>query len=450
MKAVGLDIGTSTICTIVIDLTNGNVIESVSCENDASYPAEYGWESLQDPNRIVSICFSQLDKMFDEYNDVASIGISNQMHGILYVGGGQAKSALATWQDGRGNLISDDGVSYARQMSEATSTTAATGFGLVTMLHDARKDMIPSDADAICTIGDYIGMVLCSNNYPVMHQSNAAGLGGFDLARGKFSTSLPTYINTALLPNIECGETVIGKYRNVPVCCAVGDNQASVFGALGSDVSAVINIGTGSQISAISNTPIYYDNGLECRPYIGGKYLSVGSALCGGYSYQLLRDFFMDIAKMLGVASPNDLYERMNEYAEQALLDDSRLIVDTRFKGTRQNPSLRGSISGISVDKFTPGALCLGILEGIICELLELSGNIRPALVKGQRLAASGGGVRKSAIIRRVLKERFEMEVATPLCKEEAAYGSALISSVAAKILTFDEARALIQYENRI
>ena len=459
MKAIGLDIGTTTICAAVVDLTCGDAIKIQTVQNDSAVPSQNTWERLQDPEKITDICIPLLDRLIDEYPDIVSLGISGQMHGIIYMGNGQAKSMLVTWQDGRGNLVLNDGISCAQKLTEATGIASASGYGLVSVLYDALTGAIPAGAEKICTIGDYTGMKICGNNVPLLHASNAAGLGGYCPGSNRFSPDLPSEIDRALLPEIIPGEMVIGKYRGIPVSCAVGDNQSSVFGSLGNGVNALVNIGTGGQISSVSEAFIKYDNDLECRPYTGGRYLSVGASLCGGYALQVLKEFFSKTAGMFGVDPPPDLYGKMDALASQVMNSSpaidfndirknaSRLNIDTRFAGTRRDTSIRGTISGIGTDNFTPGNLCLGVLEGICVELRELSIGFKPALARGGCLAASGGGVRKSAVLQDILKKIFEMEIIIPVCYEEASFGAALISSVAAGIIDASDAGSLVRYE---
>jgi len=430
MKAIGLDIGTTTICATVIDYDTGLTFKTFTKKNDSALPDKTSVKRLQDTRKIRSICLSVLNEIFNEFPDIKSIGISGQMHGVLYVGNGEAKSDLITWQDGRGNLMSADSVTYAQKLSDATGIPAASGYGLVTLLHDAENGFVPPDADSICTIGDYIAMVLCGNKSPLLHASNAASLGGYDILSGRFHAGLPVEIDRRLLPEIVSGEIIIGKYREASVCCAVGDNQCSVFGSLDRDASVLVNIGTGGQISAVSGSPVNYrNNGLECRPYVGGKYLSVGASLCGGYAYNILNDFFTKTSQMLGSKPPENLYEIMNAYAQQAMDNQAKPEIDTRFQGTRVDPSIRGSINNIGADNFTPGALCLGVLEGICNELWELSKLITPPIDKNKYLTASGGGIRNNKLMQQILSNTFGMRLTIPTITEEAAYGAALLSA---------------------
>ena len=80
MKAIGIDIGTTSICLVLYDPENGRIEESAGAPNEF---LEGGFR--QDADRIVSVIKEKLDWLLDRNADVGVIGVSAQMHGILYV-----------------------------------------------------------------------------------------------------------------------------------------------------------------------------------------------------------------------------------------------------------------------------------------------------------------------------------------------------------------------------
>ena len=59
----------------------------------------------QDVEKITQTALSVIETLFERYPDIHSIGVTGQMHGILYVDAdGNAVSPLYTWQDARGSL----------------------------------------------------------------------------------------------------------------------------------------------------------------------------------------------------------------------------------------------------------------------------------------------------------------------------------------------------------
>ena len=97
MKAVGIDIGTTTICGVLMDGETGKLLDSRTLPNDTSIQADddRSWEHLQDPERILGKCREILKSYLDIYSDIVSVGVTGQMHGILYVDrNGKAVSPL--------------------------------------------------------------------------------------------------------------------------------------------------------------------------------------------------------------------------------------------------------------------------------------------------------------------------------------------------------------------
>ena len=110
MKSIGIDIGTTTVSMNLVDAENPQVIEKRTLENGSFLKTSFSWERVQDTEVILSRILPVLEELLEKYSDVVSIGLTGQMHGIVYVNGdGRAVSPLYTWQDGRGGLPTDQG-----------------------------------------------------------------------------------------------------------------------------------------------------------------------------------------------------------------------------------------------------------------------------------------------------------------------------------------------------
>ena len=55
MKLTGLDIGTTTICGLVLDAGTGEILSVVTRPNTSGLPGSGPWEALQDPVAIVRL-----------------------------------------------------------------------------------------------------------------------------------------------------------------------------------------------------------------------------------------------------------------------------------------------------------------------------------------------------------------------------------------------------------
>ena len=278
----------------------------------------------------------------DRYPRAAALGLTGQMHGILYVDReGSACSPLYTWENGLGDLPFEggEGLSYAEELSRRTGYPMATGYGLTTFFYHVVNGLVPKDAAALCTIPDYFAMRLSGMSQPVMSPGNAAGLGLYSLEEGGFDLRALSLagVDAALLPDVREGLLPGGNPWGLPVCAGIGDNQASFLGAaLGRLDQAVINLGTGGQISAYSGR-LARVPGLDTRPFPGGGYLLVGASLCGGGAYAMLERFFREVAEMVTGESQRPCYDAMARLLEQGMPDNCPKV-DTAFRGTRQNP----------------------------------------------------------------------------------------------------------------
>ncbi len=451
MRALGIDIGTTTISALVLDVESGNVIHSGCVANQFISGRQF--DRLQDPERIWSLACGLIDELTTQYGPFKSIGVTGQMHGILYVdAAGTAVSPLYTWQDASANDPMEDGVSYAQTLSHISGYKMASGFGLATLYVHAHRRQIPEKAAAICTIGDYIAMRLARQTAPAITPSNAASIGLFRLDENKFDVRalIKSRLPHRLLPTVTDCFTPLGTtVKGETIAPAIGDNQASVLGSVRDlENSVLVNVGTGSQISlAVPASSLAAEDGVERRPCLPGTDILVGAPLCGGRAYALLHDFFKKTAEMAGIPIEGALYEQM-EAAASAMDEPVRIL--PLFCGTRQNPQERAVISNIGADNFTPAALIKGMLLGMAEELHSLYGkmlsvrNSPPNLLVG-----SGNGIRKNASLIRTMESTFSLPLRVPAHEEEAAFGAALCGLVCAGVFpSMRHAQTLIRYRD--
>ena len=184
MKSLGIDIGTTTISAAVIDPAANTVLTTRTVPNDSFIRTERSWEKIQDAEKICAKVFGLADELLKTHQEIESIGLTGQMHGIVYVDRqGECIGPLYTWQDERGALPCScyGGKSVCDLLSETYGIRIYPGYGLATHLYNQVSGLVPERAVKICTIMDYIGMKMTGRREPLMHSSNAASLGMFDV-----------------------------------------------------------------------------------------------------------------------------------------------------------------------------------------------------------------------------------------------------------------------------
>ncbi len=452
MLAIGLDIGTTSVCGILYDIESGKQINAITEANNTFIKADESWKKLQDPVALIKkLCDIEARLEKEATDTVTCIGVTGQMHGIVYLDeNGKPISPLAIWQDGRGDVIYKDNKTYAEYLSELTGYQLATGYGAVTYFYDTINNLVPNEAVTFCTIHDLAAMTLANEKKPLLHTSDAASLGLFNLQKCEYDCEAITKagMDASLFPNATDGYKCIGKTNSgIPVSVAIGDNQASFIGSVADmEKSILINVGTGSQISAAVNE-VPSNTKLDCRPLMEKNYIMAGSSLCGGRAYAILEKFFREVASIVTGQEVKSAYPAMDKLME-SYTKDSSLIVDTTFSGTRTDPNKRATISNISIDNFNVADMCNGFMQGITNELYEMYNNIKPLLAKEPTImVGSGNGLRFNKQLCNKFEQLFGLKLMIPNHKEEAAFGAMLYCLVASG--TFDSissAQKLIKY----
>ncbi|MBO4417098.1 MAG: hypothetical protein J5801_03125 [Bacteroidales bacterium] len=427
MKHIGIDIGTSSICGVVYDDVQGQMRAETRENSAAITDCVPAWAFRQDAKCILDTVRGLLDELIT--GDVASIGICGQMHGMLYIdAAGKPVSPLYTWQDGSAAQPYREGKSYAEWLSAATGYEIATGYGLATHFYNIQTGSVPQSAMQLCTVMDFVAMSLCGKERPVCEPSNAAALGFFDKRSMQFDREVlhKVGIDPALLPDVRPAGTVVGKYNGIPVFVPIGDNQAAFLGSVQDKTSQIhVTIGTSSQISVYTDDYLEVPS-LDTRPLPGGGYILVGAALCGGCSLTLLKDFYKQVVEQITGMQPSDaeVYDKMST---GAATQTDALAVRTTFEGTRQDASLRGEISGISLRNFTPGRMTTALLKGICQELKDFYDRLPEAVRSGRtEVVGSGNALRKNPLLVKSLSETFGRPVVLTKNQEEAALGAAI------------------------
>ena len=433
MYSIGIDIGTTSLCALVLDTDSRKVLKSRTVSNGSEVPGAHPFQRCQDPEVIIGKCMTLVEELLEEYDHPETVGVTGQMHGIVYSDReGKAVSKLYTWQDESGNQLREDGEKWADYLTRISGYPLASGYGFVTHACNQALGLVPEQAAKLCTIHDYLVMRLTGRTEPLCHATDSASFGCYDLQNQCFDREALARIGIegSIIPDTTDDRIPAGTYRGIPVYPAIGDNQASFLGAVRDVESAVlVNIGTGSQVSVMADRPVKAAHA-ETRPFLKGSYLVVGASLCGGRAYAALEQFFRSYAQALGVEGSQ--YELLGKLSASSLSvpKEQRLQVSTLFCGTRADSRIRGSIRNISLENLTPGHLIAGFLEGTVEELHSFYREAEPLLNrKPTVVVGSGNGLRKNLLWQQITREMFGMEMEMSDIPEEAASGAAIFAA---------------------
>jgi sedoheptulokinase len=377
---------------------------------------------------------------------VAAIGSTGQMHGlVLWNMETRETSSLITWQDQR--CLGDQFLEELRQITGEASLQS--GYGLVSLGWLARHESgsVKRFQSAGC-IHDFVVSSISDSSVSVIDPSDAASWGFFDLATRSWKVDQiqRAGIDVALLPEVRPAGSVVGELSGayatkwgiptgVPVCNALGDNQASLHASLTDPNHQVaLTIGTGAQLSvvvdAVPSNVSDARKSYEYRPYIGSSYIAVAASLSGGRALatlgRALEDFIQKL-ELKHAPTLDQIQSMMHCEGLQKIGTD--VVADARLGGERHDPHRRGSITNLSFETLTIGDLTAALCRGLVTSLRDA---LPPALLANRReVVGSGNAIRRSALMQGIIREVFQAELVLTEGAEPTAAGAALLAAAA-------------------
>ena len=434
MTALGLDIGTTNIVLVALDLETGSILSSASLPNlRVPDPAPYA--HLQDAEAIAASVNALLAKWG---GGAASMGIAGQMHGLLYLDGrGKPASRLHTWMDSRA-AVPVRGKLPLHELEERSGRTLPPGYALATHYAHWMAGTVPESAARITGICEYVAETLVGEPLNASDSSFLASYGAWDAASGRFDEG---FLQELLGPgppdflSLAAPMSVAGRWNGrVPVAFPVGDNQAGFHGTVADpESSCLVSLGTSGQLRFFTARPRAV-TGMELRPFLGRGHLQVGATLCAGKASEKLRDFLCAAVLFATgrAADPDAVYEAM---AAAASSPSASLAVVPTLNGTRGDPGKRGAVLGIGMDNLTPASLVSATVEGIVEELRGFSDTLGPEFGRIKRIVATGGLARRVPAVVAALARAFGRVVELRAAGDGGAVGAALIGAEAAGLL---------------
>lgn len=419
---LGIDTGTTKSACVIIDKESRELLACVSRAHGAGLG-----DGLQDAEKHLSVIKELLAELPAELmQQVSAVGVTGQMHGVV-LWSQKKVSELYSWQ----SRIPEDSLAKFRMSVPGL----CHGFGVSTLAYLAAENALDGYTCA-ATIHDFLVWHLTGGTTtPVMDAADAASWGCFDLEKGCFdmngwrALAIPEHLCPEVVPMGSCaGRTVPGWNipAGIPVMAATGDNQASVAAAAGVPEEEIyLTLGTGAQLSVVIPESV---PGVECRPYSGNRFLAVAAPLCGGAAWAWLVRHVKEWQQLLGMPDmpESQIYDIIDHAAlEEFDAPDLPEIIPS-FLGERSAPDLRGSISGLTLENYTPGKIAAALARGIISNLRS---TLPESLQKNRKkLLVSGNAVRRTLVLQKACTAIFGLTPEIPESREEAACGAAVMS----------------------
>ena len=457
---IGVDCGTSGTKTVLFD-EKGTVISSVTIEYPM-YQPKNGYAE-QDPadwaNAMINTIKAVMTKSGVNKEDVAGVGISGQMHGLVMLDkDGNVLRKSIIWCDQRTTAEADELTEKVgkERLVEITGNPALTGFTAAKILWVQKNEpelyaktakiLLPKDYIRYKLTGEYATEV-----------SDASGMQLLDVPKRQWSDEVleKLDIDKNLLAKVyespEVTGTILpeiaaktGLSTSTVVVGGAGDNAAAAVGTgVVEDGKAFTTIGTSGVVFAhssdISIDPKGRVHTFCCA--VPGAWHVMGVTQAAGYSLAWFQDNigteYARKAKEQGCGA----FDLINADVLKTPIGANRLIYLPYLNGERTphlDANCRGVFFGLS-SMHTTADKARAVMEGISYSLTDCNDIIREMGINVTEMMACGGGA-KNGVQRQMMADMFGCDVKTVTATEGPALGVAILAGVGAGIYDSVEA----------
>jgi xylulokinase len=443
---IGIDVGTTGVKALAI-APDGEVLAKAEEGYLLSTPRP-GW-SEQDPEEWWRATERALDAL--DARDVAGIGLSGQMHGLVCLDReDRVLRPAILWNDQRTGAECaeiEERVGLDRLIG-LTGNRALTGFTAPKLLWVRRHEPeVYSRIARVLLPKDYVRLRLTGEW--AIDVADASGTLLFDVAARRWSSEVldALELDAAWLPSaLESPEVSGATPGGVPVAAGAGDQAAGALG-VGVDRPGPLSVQIGTSGVVFAALPGFQADP-EARVHafchaVPGGWHAMGVMLSAAGSLAWLRD----------AAAPGLEFDALTAEAERWEPGVEGLLFLPYLAGERTphaDPDARGAFVGLQL-RHDRGALARAVLEGVAYGLRDSLELLRALGVRPESGRALGGGAR-SELWLRIVASFLDLPLERVAVEEGAAYGAALLGGVAGTVFAdvHEAAAACVRVRDRV
>ena len=441
---LGIDVSTTGAKALLVD-EKGAVAASATTPLTLSTPKPL-W-SEQDPHEWWSAASASIRQALSAAGaggpDVASIGLTGQMHGLVLLDGSHRVLRPAIlWNDQRTGAQCDAiraRMGGRKPLVKVTGNDALTGFTAPKILWVREHEPeVYAKARLVLLPKDYVRLRL--TGAAAMDKADGSGTLLFDLGQRGWSREVlgRLEIPAEWLPATFEGPEATGRVaaaaasetglpEGTPVVAGGGDQAAGAVGAGAVRPGVVaLTLGTSGVVFVTTDRPLVEPEGrlhAFCHA-VPGRWHFMGVTLSAAGSLQWYRD----------TLAPAEGFDALVGEAEQAPAASEGLVFLPYLSGERTpypDPHARGSFVGLTL-RHRRAHLTRSVLEGVAFSMRDCFALLKQAGIGDVRQVRVAGGGAKSALWRRICASVLGVELVTVNSTEGAAYGAALLAGVGA------------------
>jgi xylulokinase len=440
---LGIDVSTTGAKALLID-ERGRVAASATTALTLQTPKPL-W-SEQDPHEWWKGTAASIRKALSDAGakgeDVAAVGLTGQMHGLVLLDGQRNVLRPAIlWNDQRtGAECAEIERRVGRaQLIREVGNVALTGFTAPKILWVRNHEpAVYAKAKLVLLPKDYVRLRLTGE--AAMDKADGSGTILFDLKARAWSKLVLEKLDIPaewLPPTFE-GPEVTGKVTaeaaaetglkaGTPVMAGGGDQAAGAVGTGAVRPGVVsLTLGTSGVVFATTDAPLVEPEGrlhAFCHA-VPGRWHFMGVTLSAAGSLQWYHD----------TLTPKESFGDIVAEAEQAPAGSEGLLFLPYLSGERTpypDPLARGSFVGLTV-RHRRAHLTRAVLEGVAYSMKDCFSLLQGAGLGAVKEVRIAGGGAKGPLWRKVVASALGLPMVTVNSTEGAAYGAALLGGVGA------------------
>ena len=463
---LSIDVGSTTLTAVIIDLDTSMLIGSSTVANTAELTSvvdKKKGRSEWDLEKMADLAISNAATLLANTGlQPAAIGITGQQQGLQLLDTQLNRiGRFISWQDQRAKELMPDGqTTYLERMGALGGADVndgglpafanvgcplVTGYTTPNLFWLKVNKQLPAGVHGI-TAPEFVVSRLTGKR-PCTDPTDALSWGVYDVHKLEWDFTLidglglPRSLFSTLAESCTVAGTLtcsmaqkLGIAVGTPVAVASGDHQCSFVGTVKDYENTVaVNVGTGGQASVYVEQPLAR-GWLELRPFIQSGYLLAGVGIVGGRTFRVLGDFFdKAIRSLTGQSIERDIiYERLVELAAAVPAGSEGVQAEPLFTGSRRKPRAKAAFCELTPGTFTAGHMARSLFEAMAVQLAD-SYREATRLGAGERvkLVGSGNGIKLNPVLREILATEFGMVMQLGIHNEAAAVGAALCAAVA-------------------
>lgn len=459
---LGIDLGTSSVKAMLAD-SGGRVFNTVKKNYEVSIPqsgyAEQDpilwWDALTGILRLLEKGNPR------EFQKIAAVGFSGQMHGLVLVDRDKKPLRPAIiWLDQRSGpqaaLIEKE--LGPDRIKRVLQNRIFSGFAFPSLLWVREHEpAVFRKIDAILFPKDYIRLRM--TGAAAVEKTDASASLLVNIGRGDWAWDIiETFsLEKAVFPQIFESSEVAGHITEkcaketglppgIPVVYGCGDQMAQSIGnGVIREGWLTSNIGSGGQIAAYLNQN-RYDNELRLHSFchaVNRGYTLFGATLCAGMSVNWLANKVLHI----------DDYNRLTKMAG-AINPGSEGLVYLPYLSGERSPHMRTDLKGMFY------GLALGhddrhfvraVMEGVTFSLKDALGLMEGMGITGEKIIAAGGGALDDVWLQ-MQADILDKEVYINRVGEQACLGACILSGIGTGIFENAEeaCRRMVSLQDKV